>query len=95
MFRIYYHLYRGPSWREVWARHRPVLDRFAASGLLERLVVCVCGTPEDLGISPARHLEVRQVSDTIRNVNEFHSYSSCIVTRRTLPRLSVLRLPAQ
>ena len=73
MFRIYYHLYRGPSWREVWARHRPVLDRFAASGLLERLVVCVCGTPEDLGISPGRHLEIRQLSDTIRHVNEFHT----------------------
>lgn len=73
VFRIYYHLYCGASWRDVWALHRPVLEQFAASGLLEKLVVCVYGAPQDLGMSPACNLEIRQVSHTIRDVNEFHT----------------------
>jgi hypothetical protein len=73
VFRIYYHLYCGASWREVWALHQPVLEQFAASGLLEKLVICVCGAPQDLGISPAHNLEIRQLSHALRDVNEFHT----------------------
>ena len=43
MFRVYYHLYLGASWRDVWAIHRPVLERGARTGLIHRLIVCVCG----------------------------------------------------
>lgn len=74
MFRIYYHLYLGASWQQVWSLHRPVLARFAASGLLERLVVCVCGgRVDDLGIVGGSTVEIRCLSDTLRNVNEFHT----------------------
>jgi hypothetical protein len=74
MFRIYYHLYLGASWRDVWALHRPVLEQFAASELLGKIVVCVCGgTVDDLGIATADNLEIRCLSNRIDNINEFHT----------------------
>ncbi len=74
MFRLYYHLYLGASWREVWALHRPALEQFATSELLSKIVVCVCGLPvDDLGINTADNLEIRWLSSTTDNINEFHT----------------------
>lgn len=73
LFRIYYHLYLGASWQQVWALHRPDLERFATSGLVGRLVVCVYGgSVADLGIA-ADNIEVRCLSNAIDNINEFHT----------------------
>jgi hypothetical protein len=73
LFRIYYHLYLGASWQQVWALHRPVLERFATSQWVDRLVVCAYGGQvADLGI-PADNVEIRPLTRTIDNINEFHT----------------------
>jgi len=74
VFRIYYHLYLGPSWQDVWALHRPLLERIAASGLVSRLVICVYGASGgDLGMAAAGNVEIRCIFNSIDKVNEFHT----------------------
>lgn len=73
-FRLYYHLYCGPSWRRIWAFHQPLLRKFADSGLLERAVVCVYGELDgELAASLTDAFEVRHISESIRQVNEFQT----------------------
>lgn len=39
LFRIYYHLYQGPSWEKIWAEHFEIIKEFYKTGLLEGLIV--------------------------------------------------------
>lgn len=74
MFRIYYHLYLGPSWREIWALHLPILKDALATDLVDKLIICVCGElPGDLGITDSSKTTIREVSASIERVNEFHT----------------------
>jgi hypothetical protein len=76
MFRIYYHLYLGPSWPAIWAIHRPLLEEFASSGLLEKLVICVCGAlDQPLALGSIQQAEIRPVSAVLAQTNEFHTLS--------------------
>ncbi len=72
MFRLYYHLYFGPSWRTVWQVHRQAIEQFALSGLLDRLVVCCAGpVGPEFGIDVP--VEIRELSPSLIGVNEFHT----------------------
>lgn len=74
MVRIYYHLYLGASWPTVWAIHQPLLEEFASSGFLEKLVVCVCGTLDrPLAVGSIQQTEIRLVSKALAQANEFHT----------------------
>ncbi len=73
-FRVYYHLYCGPSWRRVWELHRPLLEEIAGGGLLERVVICVYGhETESISGSDANLFEIRHVAGTLGRINEFHT----------------------
>lgn len=78
MLRIYYHLYAGPSWRQVWDLHRPLLQHLCNSHSNVQVVVCVAGGPlrsaalwdGDVGQFELRLLRAGAVAGA---VNEFHT----------------------